>query len=166
MPARRPAKPSVEIDVLVEAGSWPAEAELDALARRALDAWLAETGSSADGPVELSLVFTDDASIRGLNAQWRGKDKATNVLSFPAMPVSADIAALPPVLGDIVLAQETVAREAAEEGKPFQHHLTHLIVHGLLHLTGHDHEVEDEAERMEGLERAILARLAIPDPYQ
>jgi probable rRNA maturation factor len=93
-----------------------------------------------------------------------GKDKPTNVLSFPAFEVEPG-ADLPPMLGDIVLAAETVAREAGLEEKPLEHHISHLVIHGLLHLMGHDHEDEDEAEAMEALERATLARLAIPDPY-
>ena len=88
----------------------------------------------------------------------------TNVLSFPAFPVTPGDR-LPPMLGDIVLAAETVSREAGLEGKPLAHHITHLMVHGFLHLIGHDHEVDAEAEAMESLERRVLARLAIPDPY-
>jgi probable rRNA maturation factor len=154
----------VEIDLLVEAGAWPDETRLAGLARSAVDAALAEAGVQAAGPVELSLVFTDDAGIRGLNAQWREKDKPTNVLSFPAFPTRIG-AALPPMLGDVVLAAETVAAEAALEGKPLDHHISHLIVHGLLHLIGYDHEDDDQAEAMEATERRALARLAIPDPY-
>ncbi|MGO4840712.1 rRNA maturation RNase YbeY, partial [Rhizobiaceae sp. 2RAB30] len=133
------AEPLVVIDVLVEAGAWPAEEELERLARRAVDAALAETGVSALQPAELSLVFSDDAGIRELNAGWRGKDKPTNVLSFPAFPVRPGDP-LPPMLGDIVLAAETISREAKLEEKPVENHLTHLIVHGFLHLVGYDHE--------------------------
>jgi len=110
------------------------------------------------------VIFTDDARIRELNAGWRGKDKATNVLSFPAFP-ETKAGPLPPMLGDIVLAAETVAAEAALEGKPPENHISHLVIHGLLHLLGHDHENDTEAEEMEALERTALARLAIPDPY-
>jgi probable rRNA maturation factor len=99
-----------------------------------------------------------------LNAGWRGKDKSTNVLSFPAFPAGGK--ALPPMLGDVVLASETVAAEAMNEGKPLADHLTHLIVHGVLHLIGYDHEIDAEAEMMEQAERRILASLAIPDPYR
>ncbi len=153
----------VLIDIAVEAGGWPDEETLRALAEPAIAAGLAELGAdSADG--ELSLLFTDDARMRVLNRDWRGKDRPTNVLSFPAFPMQVGNA-LPPMLGDIVLARETVEREAAEEGKPFQHHLSHLLIHGLLHLAGHDHEEDEEAERMEAAERRALARLAIPDPY-
>ena len=155
--------PMVEIGLSVEAGEWPAEAELAALADRAVSAALAELGMTA-GHSELSVLFTDDAHIRGLNAEWRGKDKPTNVLSFPAFPIEPGDA-LPPMLGDIVLAAETVRAESTLESKPFDHHLTHLVVHGLLHLLGYDHETDDDAEEMEELERRILARLAIADPY-
>lgn len=153
----------LQIDIAMEAGGWPAEEELSRYAGNAADAVFTEL-AIADPASELSVVFTDDASIRALNRDWRGKDKATNVLSFPAFEVAPGDP-LPPMLGDIILAFETVSREAALEGKPFAHHLTHLLVHGLLHLLGHDHENDEDAEEMEGLERKSLARLAIPDPY-
>ncbi|MER8919172.1 rRNA maturation RNase YbeY [Mesorhizobium sp. M0802] len=152
----------VEIDMSVEAGDWPDEAALTRLVDRAVSAAFAET--AAAGPSELSIVFSNDAHIRTLNAGWRGKDKATNVLSFPAFPFPRG-GKLPPMLGDIVLAAETVAREAALEDKPFENHITHLVIHGLLHLLGYDHETDAEAEEMEAIERSALARLAIPDPY-
>ncbi|RWL48383.1 MAG: rRNA maturation RNase YbeY [Mesorhizobium sp.] len=152
----------VDIDIFVEAGDWPAEAELTRLVDRAVAAAFAETGAA--GVSELSVVFSDDAHIQTLNAEWRGKDKPTNVLSFPAFPFAKG-GKLPPMLGDIVLASETVAREAALEDKPLENHITHLVIHGLLHLLGHDHETDGEAEEMEAIERAALARLAIPDPY-
>lgn len=166
---RQPAKtsaagaPEVDIDLSVEAGDWPSEAELAALGDAAVAAAIAELGVKGDRS-ELSILFTDDAHIRALNAEWRGKDKATNVLSFPAFPVAPGDA-LPPMLGDIVLAAETVRAESVLESKSFDHHLTHLVVHGLLHLLGYDHETDDDAEEMEALERRILARLAIADPY-
>ena len=154
----------LDIDLMVEAGAWPDEAALRALVERAVPAALTEAEVEAAEPAELSLVFTDDESIQKLNAEWRGKDKPTNVLSFPAFPIAPGDP-LPPMLGDIVLAYETVVREAELEGKPLENHITHLIIHGLLHLLGYDHETDDEAEEMEGLERQALARLAIPDPY-
>ncbi|RVC23665.1 rRNA maturation RNase YbeY, partial [Mesorhizobium sp. M7A.F.Ca.AU.002.02.1.1] len=135
---------------------------LTRLVDRAVKAAFAETGVA--GRSELSLVFSDDAHIQVLNAGWRGKDKPTNVLSFPAFPF-AQGGPLPPMLGDIVLAAETVAHEAVLEDKPVENHITHLVIHGLLHLLGYDHETEAEAEAMEAVERAALARLAIPDPY-
>ncbi|RVC09003.1 rRNA maturation RNase YbeY, partial [Mesorhizobium sp. M7A.F.Ca.AU.001.01.1.1] len=152
----------VDIDIAVEAGNWPDEASLTRLVDRAVKAAFAETGVA--GRSELSLVFSDDAHIQVLNAGWRGKDKPTNVLSFPAFPF-AQGGPLPPMLGDIVLAAETVAHEAVLEDKPVENHITHLVIHGLLHLLGYDHETEAEAEAMEAVERAALARLAIPDPY-
>ena len=156
--------PPVEIDVLVEAGDWPAEEALLSLATDATAAACDELRLDGDSAAELSLVFTDDAHIRELNAGWRGKDKATNVLSFPAFAMPRG-GALPPMLGDVVLAAETISREAALEEKPFEHHLIHLIVHGVLHLLGYDHEAEADAEAMEAAERRALARLAIRDPY-
>lgn len=154
----------IGIDIAVEAGGWPDEDMLRGIADRAVAAALAELGAEGAEGAELSLLFTDDAHIRVLNRDWRRKDKPTNVLSFPAFPMAPG-SPLPPMLGDIVLAHETVLSEAELENKPFEHHLTHLIVHGLLHLLGHDHESAPEAEAMEARERAVLARLAIPDPY-
>lgn len=152
----------VDIDLTVEAGNWPEEAGLLRLIERAAGAVFAETGAA--GRSELSVVFSDDAHIRTLNAGWRGKDKPTNVLSFPAFPFPKG-GPPPPMLGDIVLAAETVTREAALEEKPLENHISHLVIHGLLHLMGYDHETDAEAEEMEAIERAALARLAIPDPY-
>ncbi|MHC3939092.1 Endoribonuclease YbeY [Paenochrobactrum sp. BZR 201-1] len=153
----------IDIDILIEAEGWPEEDALLQVAQKAVDtAW--KSLFTDDGQSELSLVFTDDASIQELNAQWRNKDKATNVLSFPAFPVKAG-AKPGPMLGDIVIARETVMREAQEEDKLFEHHLNHMIVHGFLHLLGYDHEDDLDAEIMEQWERDILAALAIPDPY-
>jgi len=160
--AKPTGKTPVDIDIFVEAGDWPAEVELTRLVDHAVAAAIAETGVS--GASELSIVFSDDAHIQTLNAEWRGKDKPTNVLSFPAFSFAKGDP-LPPMLGDIVLAAETVAREAALEDTPLANHITHLVIHGLLHLLGHDHETDVEAEEMEAIERRALARLAIPDPY-
>ena len=157
--------PAVALAILVEAGKWPDENALAAVAKGALAAAVDVLALAIGEPPELSLVFTDDAHIRQLNAAWRHKDKSTNVLSFPLVAVEPG-APLPPMLGDIVLACETVGREAEAEGKPFEHHLAHLIVHGFLHLLGYDHETDREAGEMEGIERRILAALAIPDPYR
>lgn len=148
----------------VEAGDWPDEDRLEQLVSAVFHATGDELGLSADHPSEVSLLFTDDQTMRGINAQWRGMDKPTNVLSFPAFPMRPGMAPKS-LLGDIVLAFETVKREAVEEAKPFENHLSHLIAHGLLHLFGYDHETGGDAEIMEALERKILARLAIPDPY-
>ncbi len=113
---------------------------------------------------EACVALSSDAEVARLNATYRGKQAATNVLSFPAGPAPAgggDVR----LLGDLVLAAETVTREAAELGLPLEHHLQHLVVHGLLHLLGYDHEMDEEAETMEALEVRILARLGIDDPY-
>ncbi|MBE1205762.1 rRNA maturation RNase YbeY [Aminobacter carboxidus] len=155
---------ALDIDLMIEEGAWPSEDALRALVDRAVPVALAEAEVEVIDGVELSLVFTDDDAIQSLNAEWRQKDKPTNVLSFPAFPMAPGDP-LPPMLGDIVLAYETVVREAELEGKPLENHITHLIIHGLLHLLGYDHETDEEAEEMEALERQALARLAIPDPY-
>jgi probable rRNA maturation factor len=107
----------------------------------------------------LVIFLTDDATVRELNTRFRGKDAPTNVLSFPAPEVPAG------QLGDIALAFGVCAREAAEQRKPLAHHLQHLVIHGVLHLLGYDHETDPDAERMEGRERALLAGLGVPDPY-
>ena len=163
-PASAVAAGALDIDLMIEEGGWPDEDTLRAIVDRAVPVVLAEAEVEVVDGVELSLVFTDDDAIQSLNAEWRQKDKPTNVLSFPAFP-TAPGDPLPPMLGDIVLAYETVVREAALEGKPLENHITHLIIHGLLHLLGYDHETDEEAEEMEALERQALARLAIPDPY-
>ena len=156
-PLRRPA---LAVDIVVESPLWKAQRGADAMLRRAL----AAAGALVPSDGELAVVLTDDAAIRALNRDWRGKDAATNVLSFPAKEARPDRRA-PRLLGDIVIAYETVAREAAAEGKPFIHHLAHLAVHGFLHLVGYDHEANEDADAMEGLEIAILARLDVPNPY-
>ena len=155
--------PAVTADILVEAGSWESPDELQAL----VDGAVAEAAAQADAEIldgsEVSVVLTDDAHIRVLNVRHRGIDKATNVLSFPQDDPDAD--AYGPLLGDIVVARETVEREAVDGGLPFRHHLVHMVVHGFLHLVGYDHMHDDEAEEMERLEAAILEALDIPDPY-
>ena len=112
-------------------------------------------------------MLTDDAGIRTLNANWRGIDKPTNVLSFPALqPTGYTLSDDPPrMLGDIAIAYETLRREADDEHEPFDHHLTHLTIHGFLHLIGYDHETDEEAGEMENLERRILRGSGSHDPY-
>lgn len=154
---------TVRYDVAINADGWQSEHSLRMLVDRVLEATLHGLEFD-DVDSELSLVFTDDANIRTINAKWRHIDKATNVLSFPAFPMQPGQRP-GPILGDIVIARETVQREAQEENKSFDDHLNHLIVHGLLHLTGYDHQNDDEAEQMESLERKILASLGISDPY-
>lgn len=156
-------RPEIAIDMTVEGGDWPGKTRLRSLARRAVAGAAGRARPPLAPEAEVSLLFTDDARMRGLNRQYRGKDRPTNVLSLPAAPVIAG--RLGPALGDIVLAEETLRREAGEQGIAFEDHLVHLIVHGFLHLVGHDHEVEAEALVMEGLETAILAELGIADPY-
>lgn len=154
---------TVRYDVAINADGWQSEHSLRMLVDRVLEATL-HVLEFDDVDSELSLVFTDDANIRTINSKWRHIDKATNVLSFPAFPIQSGQRP-GPILGDIVIARETVQREAQEENKSFDDHLSHLIVHGLLHLTGYDHQNDEEAEQMESLERKILASLGISDPY-
>jgi probable rRNA maturation factor len=157
----------MQLDIDIE--DWPAAA-WEALATRAAQAAAEGEPLLANPRLAISLLFTSDAEVHTLNLEWRERDKATNVLSFPMLERD-ELEALgadgPPVmLGDIALAYETCAREAADKGVPLEHHAAHLIVHGLLHLAGHDHVTSDaQAEQMEALETAILAKLGIADPY-
>lgn len=150
------------IDVEIEEPAWGA---VEALVRQAAEAALAQasppprSGGGGEAPPSLTVLLADDASVRELNARFRGKDRPTNVLSFPA-PANPENH-----LGDIALAHGVCAQEAREQGKPLAHHLQHLVAHGVLHLLGYDHEIETEAEHMEGLERSVLASLGVPDPY-
>jgi probable rRNA maturation factor len=151
---------SLTVDLAVEDPSWAAILDLQTLVERAVAAALAEAGVAPDEDSELSCLFCDDDAIRALNAQWRGMDKPTNVLSFPTEGPGAEV-----MLGDIALAWGTVVREAEAEGRRVEDHVAHLVIHGTLHLLGEDHEDEDEAEAMEALERRAMARLGLPDPY-
>jgi probable rRNA maturation factor len=152
-------------EVLVVADCWQTEPDAEAVIHRAINA-AAEIADADVGEAELAIMLTDDSGIRTLNNNWRGIDKPTNVLSFPALqPTTAAPADAPRMLGDIAIAYETTRKEADDEEKPFDHHLSHLAVHGFLHLIGYDHEKDDDAEAMEALEREILAQLGIPDPY-
>lgn len=159
-----------DIDINVEHAAWSdAVPDLEALITRMAVAALEDSDCDlGDDPLEISVVLTDDASVQVLNREWRGKDKPTNVLSFASL--DDDEAPRPPgaplLLGDIVLAFETCRAEAVEQDKPLAEHLSHLVVHGVLHLLGYDHEEDEaEAEEMERLEAAILARFGIADPY-
>jgi probable rRNA maturation factor len=153
-------------EVLVVAECWQVEPEAEAIIQRAIAA-AAETADAGVGEAELAVMLTDDAGIRTLNSNWRGIDKPTNVLSFEALQPTGGSGPddAPRMLGDIAIAYETTRREADDEQKPFDHHLSHLAIHGFLHLIGYDHEKDDDAEAMEALEQEILAQLGIPDPY-
>ncbi|TFU05717.1 rRNA maturation RNase YbeY [Polymorphobacter arshaanensis] len=163
---------TVETDIA--AGDWDAAADWEALAAKACAAALAQSLyagiAELAAAAEVSVRFSDDAEVQTLNRDYRGKDKPTNVLSFPMVAPDlfdtlADSDDGEILLGDIVLAAETVAREAAEKHISIAHHATHLIVHGTLHLLGYDHEDEGQAEHMERLERSALAGLGVADPY-
>ena len=159
----------MNLEISVEA-DWPSPPDWEALAVRAVGA-LAEVAPELANPrLSASLVFADDAEVHALNREWRGKDKPTNVLSFPMLE-RAELLALAPdgppeLLGDIALALETCRREAADKGISLEQHAAHLLIHGLLHLAGHDHETSPEdARAMEMLEIKALALLGIADPY-
>ena len=154
---------SASIDILTEASGWDAFAWLPEASQAAVDATLATAGVATAPDAEISVLLCDDARIQTLNAQWRSIDKPTNVLSFPA--ADPDDLETAPLLGDIAIALETVMREAVSENKAFRDHYLHLVVHGTLHLIGFDHEVDEEAEEMEDMERRILAGMGIADPY-
>ena len=163
------------LDIAIESDAeWDSSgSEWAALARRAAEAAIAESAfpqlASASRPVELSIRLTSDEEVHALNAQWRGKDKATNVLSFPlAEPDeldAADAAGPELMLGDIVLARGICAAEAADKAIPLEAHAAHLMVHGTLHLLGYDHLDDEAAEDMEAREVRALARLGLDDPY-
>jgi probable rRNA maturation factor len=161
---------------VIEGMPWPRPdgGDWEALLARASEAAVAATPHTlligSDATVEIAIRLTDDAEVRGLNAQWRGKDKPTNVLSFPS--VQPDLLVTlsnsddgEVLLGDIVLARETCVAEAADKGIAVRDHAMHLVVHGTLHLLGYDHIDDAQAERMEALERDILSGLGISDPY-
>ena len=185
----------LELDLEVEAGNWHRDeiAAIEAAVIAALDGALADgalwdenavptdgTEDEGDGAsllsvapvIEVGVRLSDDASVQILNRDYRDKDKPTNVLSFAALESAEEAEAfmmapdMPLMLGDIVIARETCAREATEQQKPLKNHLVHLAVHGTLHLVGYDHMVDDEAGEMEELERQILAGLGIDDPYE
>jgi probable rRNA maturation factor len=160
-PPARSRRQTPTVDIVVVSPLWRTRRGVRAMLRRAI----AAAASAALSPRgELAIVLTDDATIRALNRAWRAKDAVTNVLSFPAKEPHPG-RGTSRLLGDIVIAYETTQREARAERKPFAHHLAHLVVHGFLHLAGHDHQADDEAVAMERLEAAILARLDVPDPY-
>jgi probable rRNA maturation factor len=164
------------VDTLAEDHRWN-DVGLDALAEDACAATLQHLGLPADR-FEISLLGCNDARIAVLNADFRGKPQPTNVLSWPAEDRASDTAggqptlpSVPPAdapeeLGDIAIAYETCRREAEDAGKPLRDHVTHLLVHGTLHLLGYDHIRDEDAALMEGIEAGILALLGLPDPYR
>ena len=158
------AGPRLQLSLRCDHAGWKPLAPQRAVIRAAIRAALEAPPIKPMEGAELSILLTGDEAMRALNRDWRGKDKPTNVLSFPAAPASA--IARSPALGDIALAFETLVREAEEEMKPLDHHLAHLVIHGLYHLLGDDHETLHEAELMEARETAALARMGIPDPYR
>lgn len=159
----------MNLDISIEA-LWPAQIDWADLAEQAAEVTSQVAPELANPRLSVSLLFADDAEVQSLNREWRAKDKPTNVLSFPMLE-RADLLALtdkggPEMLGDIAIALETCQREAVEKPISLEHHVTHLLIHGLLHLAGYDHEISPEdAREMEGLEIKSLALLAIADPY-
>ncbi|MEA2996427.1 MAG: putative rRNA maturation factor [Alphaproteobacteria bacterium] len=163
-PSRRQDARGPAVDVVIASTRWSKAPQAAKLVRRTIAAAAPARAKKA----ELSVILTSNRAIGALNRQWRGQDKPTNVLSFPAPKQATKRAAArgaPRHLGDIVIAYETAAAEARAERKPFDHHLAHLAVHGFLHLLGYDHESDSEADAMERRERMILSRLGVPDPY-
>lgn len=151
-----------DVDILKEDAGWNVISGLDGLVENAVAAAIEASGRRVQAEAEIAVVLTSDEAVRALNAQWRGKDKPTNVLSFPAQHGAVEAAMM---LGDVVVARETTFAEAEAEDKRPEDHLAHLVVHGVLHLIGYDHETPTEAEAMEAIEREALRRLGIRDPY-
>lgn len=149
-------------DSVCEDERWGSEKDLDRLVEKACTA-ISAFVDQVPGKAQFTILFSNDAGLQELNRQWRGQDKPTNVLSFPSLqganPEFANY------IGDIALAFETIVREANEQGKSSEDHILHMIVHGILHLLGYDHEIEADAQTMENLERGILARAGVSDPY-
>ncbi|HJP20853.1 MAG: rRNA maturation RNase YbeY [Alphaproteobacteria bacterium] len=157
----------IEVVVSVAAAPWADHDEgPEVLVERAVRATVAATAEPGETDIEVSVLLTDDAQVQTLNAHHRGRDRTTNVLAFPGDQDAAEAATgLPGLLGDVVLAYETVAVEARDQGKTLADHIAHLVVHGVLHLRGFDHGDAAEAAAMEDLERRLLAALGVSDPY-
>jgi probable rRNA maturation factor len=155
------AGPRLAVDVARHADTWAEAGITDVLLERAARAALATIAALPSGNYEIAVVLTDNAEMRTLNRTWRGKNAPTNVLSFPASEALGEV----PFLGDVVLTYETSLKESREDNLTLSDHVSHLVVHGVLHLLGFDHQTEEEAERMEAIERKALATLGIADPY-
>lgn len=151
---------AMQIDTSIDDRRWTAIDALEALVTEAVSVATEFAGGTSE-PAEASILLTNDAAVRRLNRDYRGIDRSTNVLSFPVPPAQKTAG----MLGDVVLAYETVAVESAAQGKSLSDHMRHLVVHGVLHLLGYDHETATDADRMEALEVQILGALGIPDPY-
>ena len=170
------AETDLQLDLMVEAAPWRELPQLDQRVQRAALAALQTARSEQSrslilqGPCAITVKLSDDATVQQLNQRFRGKDQPTNVLSFPFENAFPQLAAEqfdgPSPLGDLILACQTVWREAGEQGKPIDHHLAHLVVHGVLHLLGYDHQETAPAEHMEHLEELALATLGIGSPYR
>ncbi len=158
-----PQRSRLQVEVVHESGTW---GELDQLAESVSAVAEAVAAELDLGPCRACVALSCDAQVADLNARFRGKSSPTNVLSFPAGAQGSATGCEISFLGDVVIAEETVIREAEDIDQPVVHHLQHLMAHGLLHLLGYDHETEKEAQAMEALEVRILARLGIPDPYE
>lgn len=152
------------IDISVECEGWPPDTALRHLLEKAILETRAVAGLEWPQQAELSVVFTDDASMADINGQWRDKPVPTNVLSFPGSDMTVGEPAQM-MIGDLVFALQTLEREAAEQAKALDEHLTHLAIHGFLHLFGYDHMSESDARQMEALEITTLERLGIANPY-
>jgi probable rRNA maturation factor len=152
------------VEFVAASPRWRTALPARSLARETIAVAASESGVALTSGAELCIHLADDERIRALNARWRGLDQPTNVLSFPAA-APAEIAKAR-LLGDVVLAFETLAREAADQGTPLADHYRHLVAHGFLHLIGFDHDSEADAERMEAIETRVLARLGVADPYR
>ncbi len=154
---------SLSCDVLIEDPLWLERLDPEAIVIAAAEKMIAVVRPRIHPEAEISVTFSNDERIRQLNAEWRGKDAPTNVLSFPA--ISGTRFDSSPLLGDVVLAYETIDREARVDGKQFTDHTAHLVIHGLLHLVGYDHESEIDAVKMESTESRIMIGLGYPDPW-
>lgn len=153
----------LSLEVNVESALWRRLPQARSMARETVEACVAEAGLKVTEGAEVSLLLADDARLQSLNANWRGLDRPTNVLSFPAAPRDQDSG--PQLIGDIAIAYETIEREAQSSGAALGDHYRRLVAHGFLHLIGYDHERDEEADQMESLERRVLARLGVRDPY-